>query len=313
MEVIPYILKVRFICVLKLYSLEDHSFGLPGFLASLSLTATTGEKKKVKVVGPTGLKKMIDTNLELSQTYLTYALDVVELEPERVHDLGEVEGLRLVAAPLKHKTPCFGYVLTEAERPASLNVQKAQKLAGETKLNGKVFASLKEGKDVTLENGVTLHAEEVLDKKPSKKLVLLGDTCESSPIIPFATGCDLLIHEATLDSSQEGSYSFFFRDFGIIFFSPFFLVEKAIERGHSTPKMAGLFANQIGAKNLILTHFSPRYDVQNKPEDLSINDLQKEAEKVVGEATKVFAARDFDTFNFVSEVLEFEKSTGAQN
>jgi len=243
------------------------------------------------VIGPHGIKQLLETNIKLSDTYLTYQLEITELEHEKNHSLGEIEGVSITASPLKHKTACFGYVLVEPERPASLDVKKAQKIAGDEKLNGKIFSQLKDGKDVTLESGVVIRAEDVLDRKRSKKLVLLGDTCESSSVLSAGKDCDVLVHESTLDSSQQ---------------------EKAIERGHSTPVMAGKFACELNARFLILTHFSPRYDVQNKSGDLTISDLQKEAQDVSGDC-KVFSAKDFDTFNFVSDNLELEKTNESQN
>ncbi len=58
-------------------------------------------------------------------------------------------------------------------------------------------------------------------------------------LVEFARGCDVLIHDATADTSFE---------------------EKANIYGHSTAKQAALIAKEAGAKILILTHFSPRYE-----------------------------------------------------
>lgn len=73
------------------------------------------------------------------------------------------------------------------------------------------------------------------------------------------------------------------------------LTQKAIEGGHSTSKMAGQFANVIGAKKLILTHFSMRYTTANEHE-LTVNDLLTEAQSECPE-TAVLAADDFSVFD----------------
>lgn len=54
--------------------------------------------------------------------------------------------------------------------------------------------------------------------------------------------------------------------------------------------MAGDFAKKIGAQNLVLTHFSSRY--QNEEETISVKDLLKEAQ-VQCPQTQVIAAVDF--------------------
>jgi len=43
------------------------------------------------------------------------------------------------------------------------------------------------------------------------------------------------------------------------------MISLAKERGHSTASMAGTFANEIKAKNLILSHFSPRFEGEYDP------------------------------------------------
>ena len=51
-------------------------------------------------------------------------------------------------------------------------------------------------------------------------------------------GADLLSHEATFSAAEAG---------------------KAEVATHSTAGMAGAFAAQLGARQLVLTHFSARY------------------------------------------------------
>lgn len=52
--------------------------------------------------------------------------------------------------------------------------------------------------------------------RPGRKVVILGDTCDSSDMIPIARGADLVVHEATNENSHE---------------------MKCQENGHSTPSM----------------------------------------------------------------------------
>lgn len=67
----------------------------------------------------------------------------------------------------------------------------------------------------------------------------------------------------------------------------------ALSSMHSTPKMAGQFAASVGAKHLIITHFSQRYTGENVSPNVSdlLKDTQAECPNVV-----VQAANDFFTF-----------------
>lgn len=56
--------------------------------------------------------------------------------------------------------------------------------------------------------------------------------------VPVCRSSDVVLHEATLGNCME---------------------DKAIEMGHSTPKMAAQFAERVGARVLMLYHFSQRY------------------------------------------------------
>lgn len=68
---------------------------------------------------------------------------------------------------------------------------------------------------------LTLHVQispsDVLaPRRPGRRVVILGDTCDSSDMIPIARGADLVVHEATNENAHE---------------------VKCQENGHSTPSM----------------------------------------------------------------------------
>ncbi|THH30344.1 hypothetical protein EUX98_g3853 [Antrodiella citrinella] len=113
-----------------------------------------------------------------------------------------------------------------------------------------LMATLQRGENVTLSDGTVLEGPL---RRPGRKLVILGDTYDPSPITSIAEDAHILIHEATnayLPGIDPGTKS-----------SDIFEVveERTKSRGHSTPQMAGLFGKRIRARKLILNHFSARY------------------------------------------------------
>jgi ribonuclease Z len=135
---------------------------------------------------------------------------------------------------IRHSVFCLGYVIEEKLRPGNVNMQKAREMG---LIEGPLIGQLKQGHSVTTSKGI-VRPEDVLEAplRP-RKIVILGDTCDPSSIAHLAMGADVLIHEAT-NSDEERA--------------------QAMLHMHSTAGMAGEFARRIRAKNLIITHFSPR-------------------------------------------------------
>ncbi|KNZ74806.1 Zinc phosphodiesterase ELAC protein 1 [Termitomyces sp. J132] len=123
-------------------------------------------------------------------------------------------------------------------------------------------------------------------RRKGRKVVILGDTFDPSPIIPLAMDADLLVHEATnahlpgVDPATKDT-------------DTYESVEaRARSRGHSTPQMAGAFAKRVNAKRLILNHFSARYSGAESQEAVDImNAIGNLAAKEFGQ--EVECARDF--------------------
>ena len=106
-----------------------------------------------------------------------------------------------------------------------------------------------------------------------RKIVLLGDTNDPDGIIPLVNSSPghvaLAVHEATdcyipthIDPQQNTGRNRTTETVHAL----------SLQRGHSTPHMAGKFANEIGARRLVLNHLGGRcvdpfdHAVGNSPE-----------------------------------------------
>jgi ribonuclease Z len=99
-----------------------------------------------------------------------------------------------------------------------------------------------------------------LSQSRLRKIVVLGDTNSPAAMIPLINSSPghvaLLVHEATdccipseVDSDGiTGKHR-----------TPESVCKVSLERGHSTPAMAGEFAKAIGAQRLFLNHLGGRF------------------------------------------------------
>lgn len=146
------------------------------------------------------------------------------------------KGVLLKAAEIEHlpKLHCFGYVLEEPPQQRPIDVHRCIDLG--VKPGGKLRL-LKSGISVKSDDGLrTVNPEDVLigdEPRKARKFALLGDCCHvPQPMADISRNADVLVHEATLidDDALRGG------------------------QGHSTPAMAGRFANAVGANVLALNH-----------------------------------------------------------
>jgi ribonuclease Z len=213
----------------------DHCLGLPGLLAMRSMKHGTAP---VEIYGPEGIRLLVETALQTTQTFLPFPLAFMELKAGQSYPALVRSGAWTAAAyPLQHRVPCWGFVFTE-ETPPKFSAEAAL-AAGVPR--GAVIAELARGirQELTLDDGTVVRRDSLLVRGPlGRKIVILGDTCDSQGIAEAAAGCDLLVHEATFHSSLQ---------------------ERAIASGHSTGPMAAQFAVAVQARQLVLTHFSQRH------------------------------------------------------
>jgi len=304
----------------------DHCFGLLPLLASLLNGAggivddvdpriqASKTESPLEIYGPLGTRAYVRNGLTYTHTLLGSpyvihelrlpsdpqggdhtALPLHESESPLGRNILQNEGVwenifqddvvSVSAAPILHSAPCVGYVVQESPVPGKINPSKYIPHLKRTKTPMSAMSRLQQGEDVTLADGTVLQAPA---RRSGRKLVILGDTYDPSPIAELAKSPHLLIHEATnahlpgLDAHTKAE-------------DTFESVEvRTKSRGHSTPQMAGAFATRIGARKLALNHFSARYagddDVNEHSKAIMQGIAKLAAKEFQGD---VVCARDF--------------------
>lgn len=236
--------KLEYIFITHLHG--DHLFGLPGLISS---RAYQGGNTPLTLFGPPGLKKFIMTALEISESRISYSLEVVEHEGGI---LFEDESFCVESALLDHRIDSFGYRITEKDQPGKLDIEM---LARHGIKPGPMYGKLKRGESINLPDGSLLHSTDVLgNSKPGRIVTILGDTRPCEAAVQLAQDADVLVHESTfLHELAETAYTYH----------------------HSTARQAAEAAKRAGAKQLFLTHFSSRYKYNDQ-----LQQLEREAREV---------------------------------
>ncbi|KPV43324.1 ribonuclease Z [Alicyclobacillus ferrooxydans] len=237
----------------------DHIFGIPGVLSSRSFHGGT---QALTIYGPPGVKDYVMASLNLSQTHLTYPIEIQEIS-EAGGVIFQDDEVTVSAQWLLHGIPSLGYRIVEADRPGEFYPQKAMELGLPP---GPLYAALQAGQTVESATGRQITPEDVLGPpRPGRTVTILGDTRPCDAIFDLARDADVLVHEATFSSAQS---------------------TLAHAYHHSTTVEAAKAAKRSNVGQLILTHVSARY----RPED--VDGLTAEAMQIFPD---VHVASDFLT------------------
>jgi ribonuclease Z len=243
----------------------DHCYGLPGLLASAGML---NRSEALTVVGPAPLKRFLDGVMETTELRLPFALSFVDVEA-----LGKSEvlpDLAVRATPLSHRVASYAYTFVEREVEAKLDTDKLR-AAGVPP--SETWGRIQRREDVALPDGRLLRAADfLLPLRAPLTAIIGGDNDDPDLLCGELRGADVLVHEATY--TQE--------------------VLDRVGPGpqHSSARMVARTAAQAGLPNLVLTHFSARYQDGQGP--LSMRAIEDEARAEYG--GRLFLARDFDRY-----------------
>lgn len=240
----------------------DHCFGLPGLLASAALQ---GRRAPLTLIAPQGIEAWVHATLAMSQTYLPYQLDfqaVEQLEEWRT------PRMRVRAIALSHRCPSFAYRFEEARPDTRLDIERLERDAIP---RGPLWGQLARGFDVEHEGRLLRSEDYLVPGRPPRVIVVGGDNDSPELLTDACRNAQVLVHEATFSQAD--------------------LDDDRSSFGHSTAAAVGGFAHQVGLPNLVLTHFSARYQADGTRGASSIEALRAEAAGVY--RGRLFLAEDF--------------------
>ncbi|CDG51399.1 MULTISPECIES: ribonuclease Z [Halomonadaceae] len=241
----------------------DHCYGLPGILASAGMG---GRKAPLTIVAPAGIKAWLEATCEATQLCLPFALKFIDSDELPSVAFGS---MAITTFRLSHRAPSYAYGFTETKVDAALDVDK---LAQKGIPRGRLWGQLKQGVDVEFAGERLKSHDYLIFKHKPRKVVVAGDNDQPDLLFEACKGAQVLVHEATY--TEE-------------------MAQKAGDVGHSYAKLVAAFAETVQLPNLVLTHFSPRYQLNLKATP-SIEDIRKEAENAY--SGSLYLAQDFGEY-----------------
>lgn len=248
------------ICITHVHG--DHSYGLPGLLASASMT---GRKRPLILIAPQAVKAWLDSTLLHTELFLTFPLIHVDVAPHQL--VHQEPGLIIERHPLSHRSPSVAFRFDVSKTRWHLDgaALKARGLP-----RGPLWGRLQAGEDVTLDDGSVLRADEFRSEHTERAVAVIGGDNDTPSLLHDACAdAQVLVHEATYTEAM--------------------LQKVGPGPTHSSVQRVAEFAAARGVPNLILTHFSARYD---NPEGMA--ELQAEGRQHYG--GNLFLASDFDQY-----------------
>jgi ribonuclease Z len=242
----------------------DHCYGLPGLLASCQLNGRTAP---LIIVGPPAVWEYLQAVIRITELRIEYPL-IFETVDQSLSL--EAAGFNIQAAPLSHRTECWGYRLEEARVALKLDIDRLQQDAIPP---GPIYNRLQRGEDAVLEDGRLLCSHDYTH--PSHKpraAVISGDNDTPEALTELCQGINLLVHEATYTEPV--------------------LERVGPEPQHTSAARVARFAQSEAIPSLILTHFSPRYVQKSRHvRDQGIDEIESEARLYY--SGKLILAEDF--------------------
>ena len=211
----------------------DHCFGLIGMLSTFGLLGRTA---RLAIYAPAALEAMLKQQMQLFCHDFDYegAFHAVDTNQQQV--VYEDRSLTVETIPLEHRMPCCGYLFRE--KPSLPHIRRD--MIDFYEIPTSQINNIKAGADWTTPDGEVVKNERLVEPAdPVRSYAYCSDTRYIPTLHERIKGVSMLYHESTYGEDN---------------------LLMAQKYYHSTARQAALVAREAGVGQLLLGHYSSRYE-----------------------------------------------------
>lgn len=211
----------------------DHCFGLIGLISTFGLLGRTAP---LHIYADALLQRLLKPQLEFFCKELRYEIVFHNIDATKHALIYEDKQITVHTLPQKHRIPCCGFLFKE--KPKKRHIRRD--MIDAYNIPEYKRQAIKDGADYTTPEGDIIPNERLTTPpSPSRSYAFCSDTLPCPENGEYIRGVDLLYHEATFAESEKS---------------------RAEATFHSTAQQAASIARDAQAGELIIGHFSSRYD-----------------------------------------------------
>ena len=211
----------------------DHCFGLMGLLSSMSLQ---GRVAPIDIYAPSPLKEIFQPLINFHASGAQFDIRLHEIPHTTSETIYTDNSVSVTTIPLRHRLPCTGYLIRENPRLPHIRRDIIDRLS----IPLHAIAAIKQGAGWQTPDGRRFaHSQLVLPPRAPRSYAYISDTIYDTTIAAHLRGVSLLYHEATFAQADAA---------------------KAQAVMHTTAAQAAHIARRAHARQLLLGHYSARYD-----------------------------------------------------
>ena len=211
----------------------DHCFGLIGMLSTFGLLGRTA---RLAVYAPADMEPVLTMQMRLFCHDFDYEVDFHPVDTRQQQIIYEDRSLTVESIPLQHRMSCCGYLFRE--KPSLPHIRRD--MIDFYQIPVSQINNIKAGADWTTPEGEVVENSRLVEAAdPVRSYAYCSDTRYIPTLHERLKGVSTLYHESTYGEDN---------------------LQRAEKYYHSTARQAALVARDAGVGQLLLGHYSSRYE-----------------------------------------------------